>query len=162
LDDLTWEADQIVTGRVLDATSFLRDGRIYTLNRIEVNEALDDASEPGEIIEIVTAGGRSEHFSQKVFGAPELEVGAGYLLFLQHRSLDVTRTVGMFQGALRVKEDPETKELFVHPAAKSATRLVRRVSGKSGRLREVSPWLTDSRPLREVADEIKAILRGAR
>ena len=161
LDDLTLESDSIVTGRVVDATSFLRDGRIFTLNRIEVDEALDDSSSSGEIIEVVTAGGRSEHFSQKVFGAPELEVGGRYLFFLQYRSKEVTRTLGMSQGAYRLREDPETRKWLVHPGS-SAARLVRRSGKKGRRLVDVAPWLNRTRPLSDIAEEIRTILEAAR
>ena len=91
----------------------------------------------------------------------ELEVGDRYLLFLQHRSPEVIRTVGMSQGAYRVREDPDTKKEMVHPYMRGA-RLLHRFGPKDGQLGEVAPWLTRSRPLSEISEEIRAILEVAK
>lgn len=162
LEDLTLDADHIITGRVLDSTPILEDGRIYTLHRVQVDEDLDGILEEGEIVEMVTAGGRSEWFSQKVFGAPELEVGGRYLLFLREYGVSgAVRALGMSQGVLPVVEDPRTRLSTVNPSPFSA-RLVRRFGGETGSLEEAEPWLTEARSLDDVIGEIRAIMESSR
>jgi hypothetical protein len=157
LEDLTLDSDYIVTGYVLDSTSFLNEGRLFTLHRIRTDRILDDSLESGEIIEIVTAGGHSEWFSQRVFGAPELEVGGQYLLFLKRHGVnDIVRPIGMSQGAYPVIADPTTRTPTAMPSCTGA-RLVQRYGGASGRFEETTPWLTEGRSLDEIVEEVRAI-----
>ena len=69
------------------------------------------------------------------------------------------RPLGMSQGALRLKVDPETKKWVVHPSLSHA-RLVKRSGVRGGRMIHVAPWLNQTTPLSELTREIKTI-RGA-
>ncbi len=162
LEDLTLDSDHIITGQVLDSTAILENGRIYTLHRVQVDEDLDGILEQGEVVEMVTAGGHSEWFSQKVFGAPSLEVGGRYLLFLREFGVSgAVRALGMSQGALPVVADPRTRQLTVNPSSVGA-RLVRRFGGETAPLEEAEPWLTEARSLDDIVGEIRAIMERAR
>ncbi len=158
LDELTANSDSICTGTVLDGTAFLEGGRIYTLSRVEVVDPVLGVSK-GQILEIVTAGGHGEHFSQKVFGAAELTTGGQYLLFLSQGTRGAKRVVGMSQGALRLATDKETGRRLVRPPVRSV-RLVRR-DPISRRIIEVAPWIREDRPLDGLLQEVRTVLEGA-
>jgi hypothetical protein len=159
LASLSREADNICQGRVIDTVSFLKGGRIYTLNRVQIIASIKGSERDGEIIEVVTAGGHSELFSQKVFGAAELEVDHEYLLFLEHRGApEISHTVGMTQGALRISLDDSRTTRLVHPP-RSMPRLMQR-DLSTGRLYNADPWLTDTRPLSEILTRVREYLGG--
>ncbi len=161
LESLTRFSDQICTGRVVDSTAFLRDGRIYTLNRIEIIEEVKGRKGSGEIIEVITAGGHSELFSQKVFGAAELEKETTYLFFLENRGIpEAVHPVGMTQGAVPVILDAETRVTRVHPP-KFLPRLLTR-NPIDGRFQSGIPWITEPRLLNEVLEQIRTFVGGDR
>jgi hypothetical protein len=160
LESLTANADRICTGRVLDATSFMKGRRIYTLSRVEIIDSIKGENRTGEILEVVTAGGHSEFFSQKVFGAAELEVDEEYLLFLEHRGAPtIAHTVGMTQGALPISVDSAKTDRMVYPP-KAMPRLMRRDAANGG-LRTAAPWLSNPRRLSDVLDQVRSYLEGA-
>jgi hypothetical protein len=161
LEELTQASDEICTGRVVDSTSFLEEGRIYTLHRVEIVEGVKGNAARSTLIEVVTAGGHSELFSQKVFGAAELEPNQTYLFFLEKRGTPgVVYPVGMTQGALPVSIDAATRMARVHPP-KTLPRLVTR-NPVDGRIYPGSPFLTSDRPLDDVIKEIRTITGGNR
>jgi hypothetical protein len=157
LDELVQQADAIFTGKVLDSTSFLDGGRIYTLHRVEVEEPIHGVAK-GDVVEVITAGGRSYHFSQKVFGEAELEPEQSYLLFLEPDvRAESKQVVGMSQGALKVEVDTTTRVKTARPPAER-TRLVR-LGGEPGRrIVETAPWLDARRPLDTLIEEIKTTI----
>lgn len=156
LDGLTRRSDTICTGTVIDATSFMEGGRIFTLNRVRVDETMHGTSN-GTILEVVTAGGHGEHFSQKVFGAAELTPGEQYLLFLEpRRETDEKRVVGMAQGALRISLSTADNVKMVHPLTRGVR--IAEKNPSTGRIVEVLPWIREASPLdlikRNIADAI--------
>ena len=160
LEEMTRTSDEICTGRVVDKTSFLKDGRIYTLNDVEVIENIKGDHTKGTIVEVVTAGGHSELFSQKVFGAPEFEVNETYLLFLEKRGIpDVVHPVGMIQGALPISVDSTTHIAKVHPPSELPRLLTR--DPVDGNFRPSVPWITKTRLLDDVVREIRTIAGGS-
>ena len=157
LDTLTQEADHIVVGRVLDAVAFQRESRIYTLHRVEISKVVNGNNTEGEIIEVITPGGTVGHIRQAVSGAAELEVGAQYLLFLEDRGdPSFSYVMGMSQGAYALLKTLDGADLEVAPST-HLPRLVTRDKA-TGRLIESSPWLNQKRPLKEVLQDISAIL----
>ena len=159
LESLTRDADNICTARVIDAVSFLKGGRIYTLNRVQITESVKGNEKAGDIMEVVTAGGHSELFSQKVFGAAELEVDEEYLLFLEHRgSPDISHTVGMTQGALPLSLDARAATRLVNPPRALPRLMIR--DAETGQLRDREAWLTEARPLTEILTQVRAYLGG--
>jgi hypothetical protein len=65
----------------------------------------------GASFELLFAGGTASDGRQMIVSeVPQLEVGGQYILFLHPRDTrHASPTVGMWQGALRVVRDPETK-----------------------------------------------------
>ena len=159
LESLSTLSDHICTARVVDATSFMKGGRIYTLSRVEIIESVKGADRQGNLLEVVTAGGHSEWFSQKVFGAAELEVGAEYLLFLEHRgSVDISHPVGMTQGALPVSIQADTADRQVSPP-KSIPNLMRK-SLEDGSLHPAALWINQPERLSDVLTRIRGFIGG--
>ena len=161
LEKLTQDSDRIVVGRVLDAVSFQRENRIYTLHRIQVSTAVSGGDAEGTVIEVITAGGKIGDIRQAVSGAASLDTGAEYLLFLQDRGDPVFAYVlGMSQGAYTVMHEKGASNATVHPSS-NPPRLVSR-DKDTGRLVDVAPWLTEGKSLRDVLDRISKILRGSK
>lgn len=162
LEALSRASDHICIGTVVDATSFLKGGRIYTLHRIAVTESIDGTAQSGEILEVVTAGGHSEWFSQKVFGAAELKTDAEYLLFLRKtHGPDTAAVVGMSQGAYPITRDPETRVRVITPP-KTPPRLMKRDALSGGRLTTTTPWIAQVTPLDAVIVQIQQFIGGSR
>ena len=69
----------------------------------------------GASFELLFAGGRADDGKQMIVTeVPQLEVGGQYILFLHPSTVrHAAATVGMWQGALRVVRDPETRNLVV-------------------------------------------------
>jgi hypothetical protein len=160
LEELVSRSDSIFSGRVLDSVSFLDAGRIFSLCRVEVEEPIFGAGR-GEVVEVITAGGHGEQFSQRVFGAAELEPGERYLLFLEPGIRGPEKhVVGMAQGAYQVALDATTRARMVRPSAEGV-RLVRRDPG-TRRIVEALPWIREQRSLSGVVEDIRAALGGKR
>ncbi len=161
LSALTIQADRIVVGRVLDAVAFQRQNRIYTLHRIEISNVASGKNAVGDVIEVVTEGGRIGRIRQEVSGAATLEVGAQYLLFLEDRG-DPTfaYVLGMSQGAYPLLQNVNADDLTVQPST-DLPRLVSR-DKLTGRLVDASPWMTKQKSLTEMLRDITNILRGAK
>jgi hypothetical protein len=159
LKTLTLRADQVVVGRVMDSTSFMKDNRVYTLHRVEVTQSVASDKQETDIIEVVTEGGHTATFTQRVEGAAELEVGMEYLLFLDLRGdLGMPYVTGMSQGAYPVLKDDSSLLKFVHPP----NRLPRLVSRDAStlRLQDGGFWMKEKVRLDSMIEEIQSIIRG--
>ena len=112
-------------------------------------------------MEVITAGGHGEQFSQKVFGAAELRPGERYLLFLEPGIRGPEKhVVGMAQGAYQVVTDATTGARMVRPSAEGV-RLVRR-DLVNRRIVEALPWIREKRAISGVVEDIRQALGGVR
>ena len=102
LEELAVSADEIVRGEVVETTPFLRDGRVYTRVLIEVDTAYSDTREPGDIIEIVTLGGRDGDIATRVSGAAEFVVGEHALVFVQATNDGELRSMSLALSAFEI------------------------------------------------------------
>ena len=160
LDELTAQSDEIVTGTITDSTSFLNENRIYTLQRVKVSEAVFGAYRAGDVVEVVTAGGNADTYSQKVYGAAELKVGEQYLLFLKRHSIHgILMPTGMSQGVCRIVKSSDNQKLQLMPLHLRA-RLVKRNEAHNRRFKIALPWLIEKRSLNEVLAEIRKIIEN--
>ncbi len=160
LERLVKDADHIVVGRVIDSVFFSKANRIMTLHRIEILDALVTNLQAGEILEVITEGGKLGRIRQAVSGAAELEQDKEYLFFLEYRgNNDFAYVIGMSQGAYPITVDSLTKTKTIRPPD-NLPRLLERDKTKSGRLVESSFWLKENKPLDDIANQVRKIARG--
>ncbi len=159
LNALSLRADHIVVGRVMDSASFLKDGRVYTLHRVEVTTAIFSDQKEHDVLEVVTEGGHTATLTQQVDGAALLEVGAEYLLFLDSRGdFGTLYVTGMSQGAYLVLSDDSSTAKFVHPPNRLPSLVSR--DAVTTRLRGGEFWMKQKTRLDSLAEEIRAVIRG--
>ena len=116
LEELTLEADSIVTGTVIETESQwdTSGGNIYTTVKIAVTDSFKGNDEP-DYISIIIPGGHVDGITQIVSDTPHFEPGQEALLFLNKLpwyNLNLGGTVprffemcGSFQGKLKIKGD---------------------------------------------------------
>src|SRR5580704_11820147 len=102
LDDMIQQSTGIVRAKVTGSRSALRGQNIYTYYRLHVLEtarALEAAKvNPGQDIEVAVPGGSVNGVRQVAIGAPELNAGAEYVVFLWTGKSGLTQIIGLSQG----------------------------------------------------------------
>ncbi|MBN1946615.1 MAG: hypothetical protein JW797_13150 [Bradymonadales bacterium] len=114
LDQMVWQADGIVHGRVLSLQS-LREGTIIaTYVEIEVIESYKGAHSPGDRLVVYRHGGTADGYTMLVAGEPLFVPGEEVLLFLENRpAASEPLVLGMAQGKFSVVVDPTTRGRMV-------------------------------------------------
>jgi len=154
LPELVFMSEAVVVGRVVKSSSFLEGSRIYTVHEVSVTESISsDATLDQQKIEIMTLGGKTEHFSQVVFGEAELKKGSLYLLFLKCRDYHWV-PAGMAQGAYPVIWDESSGEYEVRPALINADLVRITADGIKG----ARQWIAQYRPLDDVIEQIRSLM----
>jgi hypothetical protein len=82
LERMTKESQVIVYGRVLSSYSVWEDKSIYTYTTLEIKELIKGEYRSQKIV-VKQMGGTVGYISQVVDGAPKLEIGKEYVLFLR-------------------------------------------------------------------------------
>jgi hypothetical protein len=156
LKTLTLRAHHIVVGRVMDSTSFMKEKRVLTFHRVEITKSIVSDKKEGDVIEVVTEGGQTATFTQKVEGAAELADGKEYLLFLDIRgNWGAAYVTGMSQGAYPISTDDSSTVKFVQPPNR-LPRLVARDTATL-RLQDKGFWLKEKTRLDSMIEEILTI-----
>lgn len=121
---LTRGSEQVIHGRVLQATShpLPGTGRIVTRVEVSVDEALVGAvASPS--VQVTLPGGTVGDLRQHVSGAPELAPGEEVVLFLA-RGTEGLRVVGLAQGAFRIQRSEEGRTVSATAVLPEELRLV--------------------------------------
>jgi hypothetical protein len=106
LDDLTQKADLIVDVTIQEKTSYWQGQRIYSRSHAKINEIIKESlNQPQAYIDILSMGGVVGHIGQKVHGAPVLEQGKQYMLFLVEPEPGKYFVYGMEQGVIAASTD---------------------------------------------------------
>lgn len=112
LEELVKLSDVIVVADVRSVESFVDEGRVHTRIRLEVAERWKGS--PGETVEIVHLGGRTEKLATVVHGMPAFRQGERVLVFLEkpkgHPHYVVT---GLSQGKFSLQMLPDGSTLVV-------------------------------------------------
>lgn len=113
LSQITSASDVIVSGVVLDKTSYMENGRIYTDVAIATMEFIKSSGgqQPEELI-VTTLGGRVGDLEMEVNGVPQLESDQEVVLFLVNRR-DKLFIYGLHYGLCRVTINPKTDTQMV-------------------------------------------------
>lgn len=120
LDEMARKSTAIVRARIEGSRAVQRGALIYTLTRVSVIENWKGPERSS--IEVATPGGALGAVRQEFSGAPALEPGAEYVLFLWTGRSGLTHVIGLSQGVFRLSRDEDGK-LVVHRPASAAVML---------------------------------------
>ncbi len=126
LDEMILKSTEIVRGRVLTSQAVRRGSIIYTRSTVQVVERWKGA--PAANVQVSVPGGTLDGLRQTFSGAPKLENGVEYVLFLWTGSSGVTHVIGLSQGLFDLKLDNKGQTV-VHRAA-SAARMLDPMTGR--------------------------------
>ena len=96
LASMTRQSTAIVRARVIGSANVVRGGSAYTQYRLELAEVWKAAGRAP--VEVAVPGGVVKGLRQVVSGAPVLEAGREYVLFLWTSPRGVTQIMGLSQG----------------------------------------------------------------
>ena len=116
LDDMIAKSTGIVRGKVTNSWAAASGVVIYTHYTIQVAERLKGSG--GDIEEIVVPGGEVNQLRQSFSGAPVLQTGTEYVLFLYASKDGFTYVVGLTQGLFRISADGTVDPLATRTASR--------------------------------------------
>jgi len=105
LEDLTHESTAVVRGRVAEVRTEQAGPLLYTVARVEISNVWK--GENGESIEVSSPGGVWQGAEQRFPGAPRLELGGEYVLFLWRGPSGRVQITGFSQGVFDVYDGPD-------------------------------------------------------
>jgi hypothetical protein len=115
LDQMAKQSTEIVRGRVLSSTVDQRGGVLYTRSRLQVAERWKGNS--SSVVEVSVPGGKLGNLNQTFSGAPKLEIGTEYVLFLWTGKSGVTQVIGLSQGLFSLTLDTKGQARVERAAA---------------------------------------------
>ncbi|HXG32147.1 MAG TPA: hypothetical protein VNJ11_02195 [Bryobacteraceae bacterium] len=151
LDELIEKSTAVVRGRVYSPRAYVHGPVIYTRWTVQVMERWKGPE--AQQLEVVVPGGVAMGLRQTFSGAPKLQEGGEYVLFLWTGRNGLTHVVGLSQGVFAVSKEEAGGEMAWRAASTAAM-----VDPKSGRV------ITDEAVRLRLADlraRVAAISRGA-
>jgi hypothetical protein len=139
MDDMIRQSTVIVRAKVLDSRTAFRGQDIYTYYQVQVVEGWSTSAQQ---IEVAIPGGLVKGTRQMVAGAPALNPGDEYMLFLWTSKSGLTQVIGLSQGMFSVKVNAAGDQTLTRAAA---TELMLDKSGHVVTDQPVSLRLTDVR-----------------
>ena len=115
LDDMIQKSTSVVRARVTGTYTAMAGLDIFTYYRLEVSETWKGSS--AALVDVAVPGGAMRGQRQAIAGAPALNVGDEYVLFLWTSRTGVTQVLGLSQGMFSVKVDTANTPLLLRPAA---------------------------------------------
>jgi hypothetical protein len=101
LDDLVKRSTSIVRGKVVSSAPMQRGSVIYTSYRVQVSDRLK--GDTGPTVDVAVPGGRSGQLRQTIPGAPSVEAGKDYVIFIWKGPSGTNHIVGLSQGLFDVQ-----------------------------------------------------------
>lgn len=115
LESLVANSEQIVDAKVVDVSSKVEGGKVYTYTKLEVREGLKGASD-GQTVVVKQLGGRTKELATWVPGVPHFQAGERVIAFLEKPAPDAFSVVtGMSQGKFQIALGPDNVTPFVVP-----------------------------------------------
>ncbi|QOY89452.1 hypothetical protein [Paludibaculum fermentans] len=109
VDQMVEKSTSIVRGKVLSAAPVQRGSLIYTVYRVQVAEWIKGVSTTSTT-EVYVPGGVINGRRQSIAGAPALEVGGEYVVFVWVSPSGTPYIIGLSQGVLSVRMSATTAE----------------------------------------------------
>jgi hypothetical protein len=113
-DDMIRQSTAIVRAKVTGSSSTLRGRNIYTYYQFQVLETLKSGGTPAQV---AVPGGAANGLREMVPGAPMLNNGQEYVIFLWTSKSGLTQVIGLSQGLFNVLQDTLGNAVLVRPAA---------------------------------------------
>jgi hypothetical protein len=128
LDDMIRQSTMIVRGTVQPATVQYHGSTIFSHYTIQVTETYKSPAaspttnqSPATSLDFGVPGGSLNGAIQRVAGAPILNVGQDYVLFLWTSKSGLTQVIGLSQGLFAVISTPGTVPTVMRAAAAEQT-----------------------------------------
>jgi len=115
IDEMIAKSTEIVRGRIVSSRPVVDGQLVYTVSRVDVLERWKGL--PAEQVEVAIPGGSHGSLRQTFAGAPELEPGRDYVLFLWTGSNGITQVIGLSQGVFTVETDGDGAAYVERPAS---------------------------------------------
>jgi hypothetical protein len=113
VDEMIQESTAIVRAKVVGSRAAVRGRDIYTYYQLQVTENLKGSP----ATDLAVPGGTAAGLRQRVGGAPELNAGGEYVIFLWTSRTGVTQIIGLSQGLFSVVRNHTGDAVLVWPAA---------------------------------------------
>jgi hypothetical protein len=114
-DDMVEKSTAIVRGRIGRTSSAFRGGLIYTHYQVEILERWKGPHRAA--VEVMVPGGTVGSVHQSYSGAPQLERGQEYVLFLWTGKSGTTQVIGFTQGLFQLSKAAGEDWVAHRPAA---------------------------------------------
>ncbi len=116
LEDMIAKSTAIVRGKAVGSHAAFSGRLIYTHYAIQVSESYKGGG--SGTLDVAVPGGVANGFRQTFSGAPELQAGQEYVLFLWTGPSGITQIIGLTQGLFSVaagsESDPSVTRLASH------------------------------------------------
>lgn len=114
-DDMAAKSTLVVRGKVSDTWTALTNGTIFTHYRVQVSETFKGTA--GNTVEVMVPGGALNGLHQSFSGAPVLNKGDEFVLFLWTSKAGITWITGLTQGLFALPADGTTDPTAKRPAS---------------------------------------------
>jgi len=126
LDDMIAKSTAIVRGQVTGSSAAYRGTVIYTHFQVNVLDRWKGAAQG--TVDVLVPGGVANGIRQTYPGAPQLNAGQEYVLFLWTSSSGATYTLGFTQGVFTLPKDASGQTMAVR--APTTETLLEPVTGR--------------------------------
>ena len=117
MNDMTDKCHVVVRATVLNGSSEYSNGIVVTHYQLNVLEVWKGSV--SSVVDLYVRGGRAGGIRELVPGAPTLDVGSEYVVFLWNGPSGRAQIMGLSQGLFNVTKDPATNSVMLErPGAK--------------------------------------------
>jgi hypothetical protein len=141
LEEMVEKSTSIVRGKVLSSASRAAGPVIYTHYRVQVAEKYKGTAQG--TIDVTVPGGQLNGVRQEVAGAPQLNPGEDYVLFLWTGASGTTQIIGLTQGLFSLGATGEKDPTVVRNA--STELMLDRSTGRAVRDERLALRLSELR-----------------
>ena len=145
MNDMADKSHIVVKATVTGGAAEYSNGVVRTHYLLNVSEVWKGAA--GTQLDVFVPGGRAGGFRELVPGAPVLETGAEYVVFLWVGSSGRPQVIGLSQGLFHVARD------------QAGTMMLERPGAKETMIDAATGGLVTDQPLRMRAEDVKALVK---
>ena len=114
-DEMILQSTAIVRAKVVGSRSAFRGADIFTYYQLQVVESwkLSGAQQ----VEVAVPGGAAQGLRQTVVGAPQLNLGSEYVIFLWTSRAGLTQIIGLSQGLFLTAQNTAGGIVLIRPSS---------------------------------------------